>query len=315
MAHTGEAMGGRQTQVGRPPRPRRGRFHPVAPWIPWAFVAPFLLIFTLFTAIPGISAFVVSFTDMSTRDLRNPLGIDFVGLDTFVRVLGDPTFLRSVLNTGMFVVLVVPTTMVIGFVIALILDTGVRRMRPLFRAAIYVPVITNVVAAAMIWQYAFTIEGPLNSLLTAVGLPALNWLGNPVLAVPTVALLGIWRTIGICMILFLAGLQTIPSEIQEAAAIDGAGYMRRLRSITIPLLQPTILLVSVLMMIFFLNIFDEPYLVTGGGPLGSTKTIALWVFGQFGFGDIAQAMAASFLLLGLIGLVSAAQFRLLRPTH
>ncbi len=310
-----EARVGGSAQAGSPAPRRRTRLRATPPWVPWVFVAPFLVVFVLFTAIPGVSALAMSFTDIGARDLRDPFGVDFVGFDTFARVLADPGFGRSVLNTGLFVLITVPTTMAIGFVIALILDTGIRRLRPLFRAAIYVPVITNVVAAAMIWQYAFTAEGPLNGLLGAIGLPTPNWLGVPALAIPTVALLGVWRNIGICMVLFLAGLQAIPHDIKEAAEIDGAGYFRRLTSMTIPLLRPTTLLVSVLMMVFFLNIFDEPYLVTGGGPLGSTKTIALWVFGQFGFGNIAQSMAGSFLLLAIIGVVSFVQFRLLRPKH
>lgn len=311
------ATAGSPPRGGRAPvaRARRKRFRTTRPWVPWLFVAPFVLVFTVFTAIPGITSLTMSFTDIGARDLRDPLGVNFVGLETFARVLSDPTFSRSVMASGIFVVLTVPATMVLGFVLALILDSGIRRLRGLYRAAIYVPVVTNVVAAAMIWQYAFTPEGPLNGLFGSLGLPTANWLGEPTLAVPVVALLGIWRNLGIAMVLFLAGLQAIPTELKEAAQIDGAGYLRRLSSITIPLLRPTTLLVSVLMMVFFLNMFEEPYLVTGGGPLGSTRTISIWVFQQFGYGNIAPSMAGSFILLVIVCVVSAVQFRLLRSKH
>lgn len=292
---------------------RRRKRVGVGAWVPWIFLSPFIVVFLVFTAVPALIALTMSFTDIGARDLRNPLSVSFVGFATFGKVLGDPDFLRAVANTGLFVVLAVPTIMVIGFALALVLDTGISRLKPFFRAAVYLPVVTNVVAAAMIWQYAFTNSGPLNSMLESIGLSGANWLGDPLLALPTVASLGVWRNLGICMILFLAGLQAIPTEVREAAAIDGAGYWRTTFSITMPLLRPTTLLVSVLMMIFFLNIFDEPFLVTAGGPLGSTRSIALWVYNQFGFGNIGQSLAGSFLLLVLVGVVSFVQFRLLRP--
>lgn len=314
--NTLNASGGVVEDLGGPARgalPRRRRL--IAAWVPWVFLSPFIFVFTIFTAIPAIAALSMSMTDIGARDVRNPFGVSFVGFETFAKIFADPGFLRAIGNTGLFVVITVPTTMAIGFVLALILDTGIRRLRSFFRAAVYLPVVTNVVAAAMIWQYAFTIGGPFNTLLESMGLSGANWLGEPLLAVPTVASLGIWRNIGTCMVLFLAGLQAIPVEVREAAMIDGAGYWRQLTSMTMPLLRPTTLLVSVLMMVSFLNIFEEPYLVTGGGPLGSTRSIALWVYAQFGYGNIAQSMAGSFVLLALIGAISFVQFRLLRPKH
>lgn len=310
------ASGGVGGVVRRSTRSARSRNRrAVATWVPWVFLAPFLFVFTVFTAIPAIAALAMSMTDISARDVRSPLSVSFVGLETFVRVFSDPGFIRAIGNTALFVLITVPTTMALGFAIALVLDTGIRKLRSFFRAAVFLPVVTNVVAAAMIWQYAFTIGGPFNSLLESLGLSGANWLGDPVLAVPTVASLGIWRNIGMCMVLFLAGLQAIPADVREAAMIDGAGYWRQLFSMTIPLLRPTTLLVSVLMMVSFLNIFEEPYLVTNGGPLGSTRSIALWVYAQFGYGNIAQSLAGSFILLALIGVISLVQFRLLRPKH
>jgi multiple sugar transport system permease protein len=281
--------------------------------VAWLFVAPFLILFVVLTAIPVLGALGMSFTDITAADIRNPFSVDFVGFSNFVNVLTNATFLRSVANTALFVVVCVPLSMGIGFALAVILNTGIARLRTFFRAAIYLPVITNIVAAAVIWQYAFTINGPVNSGLATLGITGPNWLGDPSWAPPTVIILGVWRNIGTCMVLFLAGLQAVPEEVYEAASIDGAGHWRRLTNMTMPLLRPTTLLVSVLMTVSFLNIFDEPYLLTKGGPLGSTESIALWVYEQFGFGNVAASMAGSFILLILVAVVAVVQFRLLRP--
>ncbi|WP_309065722.1 carbohydrate ABC transporter permease [Microbacterium sp.] len=281
----------------------------------WLFLAPFLAIFLVFTALPGVLAVGASLTDMAARDIRDPLAVNFVGFDSFASVLANPSFQSSFLNTILFVVLCVPLSMALGFALALMLNNGIRRLRPFFRAAAYVPVITNIVAAAVIWQYAFSITGPVNTSLADLGLPAPNWLGEPGWAVTTVVMMGVWRTAGTCMVLFLAGLQAVPEEVYEAAATDGAGWVRRLWSITLPLLRPTTLLVSVLMTVSFLNIFEEPYLLTRGGPLGSTRSMAVWVYEQFGFGNVSAAMAGSVLLLLLVGVVAVIQFRMLRPKH
>ncbi|MEN2742662.1 sugar ABC transporter permease [Microbacterium sp. X-17] len=262
-----------------------------------------------------IVALVMSTTDMRATDLRNPFNVNFVGLDNFTHILTNAEFLRSVLNTGLFVLFCVPLTMGIGFVLALILNRGIQKLKTLFRAAIYLPVITNIVAAAVIWQYAFTPTGPANAALSTIGIKGPNWLGDPGWAFALVVILGVWRTIGTCMVLYLAGLQAVPPEVYEAASIDGASRTRQLFSVTLPLLRPTTLLVSVLMTVSFLNIFEEPFLLTNGGPLGATRSIAVWVYEQFGFGNTAVSMAGSFLLLLLIGVVALIQFRVLRPKH
>lgn len=281
----------------------------------WLFLTPFLIITALFTAIPVLAALGMSMTDLTSRDIRTPLAVDFVGLENFIRVIGDAGFQRSVLNTALFVVLCVPLSIAIGLALALLLNRGIRRLRTFFRAAAYLPVITNIVAAAVIWQYAFAPLGPVNTALEGLGTVGPNWLGDPASAVATVVMLGVWRNVGTCMVLFLAGLQSIPEEVYEAAAVDGASAPRRMWSITLPLLRPTTLLVTVLMTVSFLSIFEEPYLLTAGGPLGSTRSIALWVYEQFGFGNTAASMAGSFLLILFVSVVAVIQFRVLRPKN
>lgn len=292
---------------GRAPRP--------TPWqsaTAWIFIAPFLATFVVFTAVPALIALIYSFTNIGVADMRHPFDVDFVFLGTFARVLTNIGFLQSLATTGLFVLTGVPLTMLIGLALALALNSGIKKLRATYRAAFYLPVITNVVAAAVIWQYAFTLQGPANSFLASIGIAGPNWLGSPNMAFTTVVMLAIWRNIGTCMVLFLAGLQSIPSDVYEAAALDGAGAWRRLISMTLPLLQPTTLLVSVLMTVSYMNIFDEPYLVTKGGPLGATKSVALWVYEQFGFGNIANAMAGAYVMLAIIIVLGIIQLRMLR---
>jgi multiple sugar transport system permease protein len=236
-----------------------------------------------------------------------------VGIQNYLALLSDPAFLRSALNTLIFVVVGVPVTMAIGFALALALDSGIRRFRTVFRGLFYAPVVTNIVSVALIWQYAFNQDGTVNKVLASIGFAGPNWLGDVHLAMPVVILLGIWRNFGTAMLLFLAGLQAVPEDVQEAAAIDGAGRFRRLWSITLPLLMPTTLLVSVLLSVFYLQVFDEPYLLTDGGPLGSTQSLALFTYHQFGFGNFGVSSAASYLLLLLVAVFSIVQFRVLRP--
>ncbi|RVX43847.1 carbohydrate ABC transporter membrane protein 1 (CUT1 family) [Nonomuraea polychroma] len=281
--------------------------------VAWLFLAPFALVFLLYTAIPTVAALGFSLTDLRGTDLRNPFAVDFTGLENYLRLFQDEIFLRDILNTALFVAVGVPLTMGIGFALALVLNAGIRRLRGMFRVVFFAPVVTNVVAVALIWQYAFNANGTVNKVLGTVGFAGPNWLDDPNLAMPVVILLGVWRNFGTAMVLFLAGLQAIPEDVYEAASIDGAGRWRQLRHITLPLLLPTTLMVSVLLTVFYLQVFDEPYLLTNGGPLGSTESVALYTYHQFGSGEFGMSSAASFVMLVLVMLVSIVQFRLLRP--
>ncbi|MDN3029262.1 sugar ABC transporter permease [Streptomyces sp. S.PB5] len=287
---------------------RRGRRTAVA----WVFLAPFAVVFLLYTAIPAVAAFGFGLTDLRGSDLRHPFAVNFTGLENYVRLFQDETFLRDLGNTALFVAAGVPLTMGIGLALALALNSGVRRLRGVLRSVFFAPVVTNVVAVALIWQYAFNADGTVNKVLGALGFAGPNWLDDPNLAMPVVILLGVWRNFGTAMVLFLAGLQAVPQDVYEAAALDGAGRWRQLRHITLPLLLPTTLMVSVLLSVFYLQVFDEPYLLTGGGPLGSTESVALYTYRQFGAGELGMSSAASFVMLVLVAVVSAVQFRMLR---
>lgn len=281
--------------------------------IAWLFLVPFLAVFVVYTAIPTVSALGFSLTDLRGADLRNPFAVDFVGLDNYAWLFSDGRFVRDLANTAVFVLVGVPLTMLLGFVLAIALNAGIRRMRGVYRTVFFAPVVTNVVAVALIWQYAFNPNGTVNEVAANLGFAGPNWLGDPNLAMPVVILLGVWRNFGTAMVLFLAGLQGVPEDVHEAAALDGAGWWRRLWHITMPLLMPTFLLVSVLLTVFYLQVFDEPYLLTDGGPLGSTESVALYTYHQFGFGQFGLSSAASFVMLVMVAVVSVIQFRLLRP--
>ncbi|MBA4863323.1 sugar ABC transporter permease [Streptomyces sp. PSKA54] len=308
---TRRAQGTRRTP-GTPHRARRSRGARRTA-VAWLFLAPFALVFLLYTAIPTIAALGFSLTDLRGTDLRHPLAVDFTGLENYLRLFRDQSFLRDILNTALFVAVGVPMTMGIGFALAVALNSGIRRLRGVFRTVFFAPVVTNVVAVALIWQYAFNESGTVNKVLGAAGFSGPNWLDDPNLAMPVVILLGVWRNFGTAMVLFLAGLQAIPEDVYEAASLDGAGRWRQLRHITLPLLLPTTLMVSVLLTVFYLQVFDEPYLLTNGGPLGSTESVALYTYHQFGSGEFGLSSAASFVMLVLVALVSVVQFRLLRP--
>lgn len=281
--------------------------------VAWLFLTPFFLVFLVYTAIPTIAALGFSLTDLRGTDLRDPFAVDFVGLANYVWLFADDRFVRDLGNTAIFVLVGAPLTMLVGFALALALNAGARRTRGVFRTIFFAPVVTNVVAVALIWQYAFNTNGTVNEVAANLGFAGPNWLGDPDLAMPVVILLGVWRNFGTAMVLFLAGLQGVPEDVHEAAALDGAGWWRRLWHITVPLLLPTILLVSVLLTVFYLQVFDEPYLLTDGGPLGSTESVALYTYHQFGFGQLGLSSAASFVILVLVAVVSIVQFRLLRP--
>jgi len=280
--------------------------------VAWLFLAPFALVFLVFTAIPTVAALGFSLTDLRGADLRTPFAVNFTGVENYIRLFQDRGFLQDIRNTAVFVAVGVPLTMGVGFALALALNSGIRRLRGVFRTVFFAPVVTNVVAVALIWRYAFNADGTVNKVLGAVGLAGPNWLDDPHLAMPVVVLLGVWRNFGTAMVLFLAGLQAIPQDVYEAAALDGAGRWRQLRHITLPLLLPTTLMVSVLLSVFYLQVFDEPYLLTGGGPLGSTESMALYTYRQFGAGEFGTSSAASFVMLVLVALVSLVQFRMLR---
>jgi multiple sugar transport system permease protein len=282
--------------------------------IGWGFALPFVIVFTLFLAGPIVASLVLSFTDFGLRDLRNPLGVDFVGIANYQALLEDPKFRKAIVNTAYFVIVGVPLTLVLGLGAALALDRGIRHFRTVFRVGYYLPVVTSIVAIAVVWRFLLNPDqGLVNLLLAQVGIDGPSWLAEPALAMPSIIAMAAWRNLGFAMIVFLAGLQTIPAQLYEAASIDGAGRWQAFRNVTLPLLRPTILFLVVVTTIGYLQLFEEPFVMTEGGPLDQTLSISMYMYQQgFEFFNQGYAAAIAWILFILVAIVAVVQFRLLR---
>ncbi|WP_203136225.1 carbohydrate ABC transporter permease [Microbacterium sp. JZ31] len=294
-------------RTGTRPSRRSGRTTLIA----WGFAAPFVILFLVFMAGPIVPSLLMSFTDLTTRDLETPFNVNLIGFDNYARLLSDPRFLRSLLNTAMFVLVGVPLTMALALAVALALNTGITRFRTVFRVGYYAPVVTSIVAIAIVWRFILQPDGLLNGFLGWFGIQGPDWLQSTTWALPSLILMAVWRNIGTLMVIFLAGLQGVPREHHEAAMVDGAGAFRRFSSITLPALRPTLLFAAVITGIGFLQFFEEPFVMTRGGPLDATLSTAMYTFNQFGFGNYAYASAASYVLFLAIVALSLIQFRLL----
>jgi len=262
--------------------------------------------------VPIVSSFLMSFTDFTSRDVQNPLNVGFVGVDQFTALFSNPQFRKSMSVTAYFVIVGIPLTMIVALALAVALNSGINRFRTTFRVGFYTPVVTSIVAVAVVWRFILQDDGVLNAMLAVVGINGPDWLHSTTWAMPAMIMMAVWRNMGTLMIIFLAGLQTIPKEVKEAASIDGANAWKTFRLITLPLLRPTLLLGAVLLSVGYLQFFEEPFVMTKGGPLDSTLSISYYTYNQFGFGKYATASAASYILFVVIALLSLVQFRALR---
>jgi multiple sugar transport system permease protein len=293
--------------------PARGRSRLREGRAAWLLATPFCLLFAAFTVWPVIQSLYMSVTDTRQRDLRSPFAVNFVGLDNYTRALTDAKFLKAAGNTAYFVLVGVPLTLLVALAAAVALDRGISRFRGAFRLGFYTPVITSIVAVAVVWRFILQPDsGLLNTVLGWVGIGGPNWLGSTTWSMPALILMAVWRNFGTAMIILLAGLQAVPASLHEAAAVDGASAWRRFRHITLPLLRPTLLFVSVTTAIGYLQFFEEPFVMTRGGPLDSTLSLSMYTYQQFGFGNYGLAAAMSYLIFVVIAIVTAIQFRLLR---
>ncbi|MFH9067597.1 carbohydrate ABC transporter permease [Streptomyces coeruleorubidus] len=296
----------------RPQEPRGGSGRLRRTLVAWAFCSPFVLLFATFGLWPVLSSLSMSVTDITSKDVETPFSVNFVGLENYVTLFADPTFVRAALNTIYFVAVGIPLTMVISLAIAVALNSGIQRAKGFFRVAYFAPVVTSIVAIAVVWRYLYKPDGMINSALSVVGISGPDWLNDPNWSMPALILMAVWRHFGIPMVIFLAGLQSIPPELHEAAVVDGASRWRAFRSVTLPLLRPATLVVAVLLSISYLQFFEEPFVMTSGGPLDSTTSISYYAYEQFGFGNYGMASAASYVLVTAIALLSLLQFRIFR---
>lgn len=226
---------------------------------------------------------------------------DFVGLQNFVKIFQTPELIGSLWNTLILAFGFLVFTNVLGLLFALALNRSLKS-RYVLRTLIFMPVVVSPIAVSYIWKFIFDYNGPLNQAMTAVGLPKQNWLADPALAIWCVLIVMVWQNIGFVMVIYLAGLATVPIEMEEAAALDGAGPFKRFRFVVLPQIQPSVAIATTLTLIQGLRVFDQVVALTGGGPAGATQTLALEVYQtaftyqQFGFGA-ALALILSLLIL------------------
>jgi multiple sugar transport system permease protein len=279
----------------------------------WLLALPFVVLFCAFTAGPVLGSLGMSFTDLKQRDLRTPFAVNGVGFDNYVKALSDATFRKAAFNTAYFVVIGVPLTLVVALAAALLLDRGVKRFQSLFRVGYYLPVVTSIVAVAVIWRFVLAPDsGLVNTVLSWFGIDGPNWLASKTWAMPSLIMMAVWRNFGSAMIIFLAGLQGIPQTVEEAGQLDGAGAWQRFRYLILPLLRPTVLFISVVTGIGYLQFFEEPFVMTQGGPLNSTISVSMYTYQQFGFGNYSLAASMSYILFVVIAVMTFLQFRVLR---
>jgi multiple sugar transport system permease protein len=276
----------------------------------WILAAPFLVLFLVFTAGPVLASLGMSFTDIKRTDIRTPFAVSFVGIENYTQLLGDPLFRKVMVNTGLYVVLGVPLTMGLALAVAVMLNR-IDRVKGLFRVGYYLPVVTSIVAVSVVWKFLYRPEGGLiNQALGLLGLPQPEWLDNPSLALPSLVVMAAWRNLGTLMIIFLAGLQTIPDEVKEAAQVDGARGWQVFRRITLPMLKPTLLFGAVITSIGYLQFFEEAFVMTKGGPLDATRSVTFFTYDQFGFGNYGLAASASYLLFLAVVVLTFVQFKI-----
>lgn len=295
---------------GRASKPHRASWKPstheaIAGYL---FLLPNMIGFLLFTVLAVVASAVISLTNW---DLLSPP--QFVGLANYQQLLlNDPLFHKVLFNTFYFTIVSVPLAIVIALLLALALNEGIRGIA-LFRAAYFLPVITSGVVVALIWRWFYNPDfGVLNYLLYRLGVQnPPNWLADQRWAMPAVIILAVWKQVGYNMVIFLAGLQAIPTNLYEAASIDGAGRFDRFRYITLPLLTPTTFFILIISLIGSLQVFDSVLVLTEGGPANATRTLVYHIWQQaFQFLHMGYAAAIAWVLFFLIFLITVVQWKL-----
>ena len=280
----------------------------------WLFLAPAAIVLGVFFLLPVIGALVLSLTDYDLYALANIHNLRFVALANYWALLHRPLFWTALGHTVYFVAIGVPLSMLISLCAALLLHSPLARCKAFFRTALFAPVVTTVVAVAVVWRYLFnTNYGLVNVALGWIGIHPIDWLGDPHWAMPAIILFAAWKNFGYNMIILLAGLQAIPVELYEAARIDGASAWRQFRHITLPMLAPTLLMVGILTVSGYFQLFAEPYVITEGGPLQSTVSVLYLMYNEgFQWWNLGSASAIAFLLFLVMFVVTAGMLRVER---
>jgi len=303
-------------------------------YIPYLYIMPALVIVVVFRLVPILLSFLVSFFEWSITGSG-----DFIGLENYAKLIHDPVFWQSMLNTFYLVIFVVPLSLGLSLIFANFLN-NITKLRTFFRTVYYIPTVTSMVAVSIVWKIMFNQQtGLINYLLGLIGIDPLGWLaesrgifqlmfgagvpdwaGGPSLALFSIIILTVWKGLGYNTIIYLAGLQSIPETYYEAASIDGATKVRQFFKITLPLISPTTFYVLMMSTITTFQVFSQIYLMTGppiGGPLGTTKVIVYYLFEQ-GFGEaqnLSYASAIALVVFVIILSLTLFQRRLEKKVH
>lgn len=276
----------------------------------WAylFLLPFFLGLLFFILGPVLAAFAISFT---TWDLLSPPR--WVGLANYRAMVDDRLFWTALKNTIYFTVVSVPVTLILALCLAVLMNRKIRGIEAL-RAIYFFPVTASIVAVSLLWAWMYTPDfGIINYLLSYLGIPKINWLVNPQLALPSVIIMSVWRGLGFNIVVFLAGLQSIPRDLYEAAALDGATGWDQFRSITVPLLTPTIFFATIMALIGSFQVFEQTFIMTQGGPANATMTLVYQIFlNGFTYLRMGYASAQSFILFAILFVITLVQVRMQR---
>ena len=269
--------------------------------------APYIIYFIIFSAFPIFFSFFLIF---HRWNIVGPM--KWVGLANFNMMFSDPLFWTSIYNTIIFLLIHIPLQVVVALVLAEVLNQKIKA-RAFFRAAFFMPVVVSGVVVTILWKQLYSTDtGLLNNLLMAIGFGKVEWLTSTAMAMPSIAMMATWKNVGLYMILFLAGLQSVPAYMYEAADIDGATTLQKFRYITIPAINPVIIMVLILSTIGGFSLFIEPYVMTGGGPLNSTLSTVLYIYRQgFSFYKMGYAATLGFMLAAIIFVVVLIQRKLI----
>jgi len=276
------------------------------------FLAPALSVIAAFFFVPVVASVLLSVTDLDIYAVASLANLRFVGYDNYVHLLRDPLFSVALRNTAYFVFVAGPLSIGVSLAAALLLSVKLVRFKAVFRTIFFLPVITTLVAVAVVWRYIYHPRfGLLNYGLSLVGIGPVDWLGDPAWAMPAIILLAVWKNFGFNMVIFVAGLQSIPGRLYEVASLDGAGPRRQFWYVTLPMLTPTFAFVTIITLIGYFQLFAEPYVMTQGGPGQSTLSVVLLMYQEgFRWWNMGYAAAVAFVLFVIILALTLVSLRL-----
>ena len=276
------------------------------------FVAPALSVIVIFFVVPVAASLLLSLTDFDVYAVASRANLRFVGADNYLRLTHEPLFWVAFKNTLYFVLVAGPLSVGVSLAGAVLLSAKLVRFQSVFRTLFFLPVVTTLVAVAVVWRYVYHPRfGLLNYALSLLAIGPIDWLGDPHWAMPAIILMAVWKNFGFNMVIFVAGLQSIPDRLYEAADIDGAYRWAQFRYVTLPMLAPTFLFVAIITMIGYFQLFAEPYVMTQGGPAHSTLSIVLLMYQEgFRWWNMGHAAAVAFVLFAVILVLTLVTMRL-----